>query len=190
MEVKVKITPTQSERIGDEIARAKETVDYSGVVVGTTVLRGSPSALRSIADGLESTFSEDDEIMRISDKVSNKGRELTEAREAFGVARARESVEHLVKNLRTAAYGTLTNRAMARCLEDGEAIDLAQYRQEDGTYLLPADLDLDGKDLCDATVGVENWVWSVGRNKKTGERRAALDERYYLNENWICEWLR
>ncbi len=84
----------------------------------------------------------------------------------------------------------MLNLAMQRHLDTGEAIDLGKFRQEDGSYLLPADLDIDDKDLCDATLGIEQWVWSVGKNKITGERRAALDARYYENPGWVCEWLR
>lgn len=87
-------------------------------------------------------------------------------------------------------YANLSNKAMARKLRAGDAIDLADFLQSDGTYLLPEGLVIEGKDLCDASQ--EAWMWSVGKSLTTGERRAARDARYYENEarGWKCEWLR
>ncbi len=200
-EISVKATPAQVERVNAELARGKgEREEYLSVrTTGSSVI-ACASELRSLADGLESSFSEDEELLRMQEKRSNAGKELSPEQGEFGLTMATESNTALVKALRDAAdkadpFPFLRNRAMARSLAKGEAIDLASYYQEDGSYLLPAGLDIEDKDLCDATREV--WIWAVGKNRTTGERRAgphAMTDRFYGNgakaSGWDCEWLR
>lgn len=192
-ELTVKVTPTQISRVEDELVRCKERPEYLSLRTTRGSVIGTATELRALADGLEATYSDDDAALVIEDRAIDKA--LTDEQRDFGVRQVRESVKALIAALRATAdkadpYPRLANRAMARALTSGEAIDLAKYRQEDGTYLLPGDLDIEAKDLCDATPGIENWVWSVGKNHANGERRAALDDRFYGRPDWTCEWLR
>ena len=68
-----------------------------------------------------------------------------------------------------------------------KAIDLQfNAKTPDGEYILEAFVD--GVDYCDAST--ESWIWSIGRHKKTGQILAALDGRFYQNEEYECLWLR
>ncbi len=89
----------------------------------------------------------------------------------------------------------LRNKAMARKLASGEALDLASYwtgvKGPDGVrlYRLPSSLQIEGKNLCDAQH--EEWIWSVGRRKAPPhEVFASTDTRFYSNPDWECLWLR
>lgn len=84
----------------------------------------------------------------------------------------------------------MTNRRIAAMITNGEAIDLTPYRQPDGTYLLPQPLpkEMLDRDFCAADT--EQWIWSIGRNLRSGEIRAAHDARYYQNPDYECLWLR
>lgn len=135
--------------------------NYLVLRVGRKNVIGTPAELRSLASAVEGRG-----LMNGSDIV----RSLNEAAD------------------KADPFPHLANRAMARKLAKGEAVDLSEYRGEDGTYLLPAELNIEDVDLCDAKL--DRWIWSVGRNLKTGERWAALDGRYYEVDGWKCEWLR
>jgi hypothetical protein len=93
--------------------------------------------------------------------------------------------EYLIK----AQWKNLANRAMARKLSSGEAVDVSAHRTQVGTYELPADLAFEDLDLCDAKR--ELWIWSVGRERTTARRTfAATDGRFYQNADYDCLWLR
>ncbi len=82
----------------------------------------------------------------------------------------------------------MMNLAMQRKLDKGEALDVSPYRQTVGVYRLPTyffELDID---YCDKET--EAWIWSIGRDKQTGEIWAAVDARYYENDLFECLWLR
>lgn len=65
-------------------------------------------------------------------------------------------------------------------------VDVRHFEQpEDGVYILPSFKDV--YDYRDLKAGP---IWSIGRNKKTGEYRAALDGRFYQNDDYECVWLR
>lgn len=96
-------------------------------------------------------------------------------------------------------YPKLINRAMARKLASGEAInvELIGTLVEHiglgdlglvGTWYLGEKWLWEGYDLC---VGKgEAWVWSVGKRKTDGKIFAALDERFYGRDDFECLWLR
>lgn len=46
----------------------------------------------------------------------------------------------------------------------------------------------EGKDYCDPKR--DRWIWSIGRDKKTGDIFASTDSRFYCNEEYECLWLR
>lgn len=89
---------------------------------------------------------------------------------------------------------TVRNKAMERELKSGVAIDISAYRGVSGRqgqkpiYELPEGLFDEDKDYCDAKT--EQWVWSIGKHKETGQVCAALDGRFYLNKDYECLWLR
>lgn len=91
-------------------------------------------------------------------------------------------------------YSGLNNKAMARKLVSGEALDVLALGAEvdvegegyAGLYKLRTFVD--GKDYCDSLR--EAWIWSIGRSLATGEIFAATDTRYYGNPDFECLWLR
>jgi len=83
-------------------------------------------------------------------------------------------------------YPHLHNRAMARKLAGGTAVDLSKARRV-GTFYVVENY-VEGVDYCDA--GSEQWIWSIGRNKATGEILASTTTMLYQNEAYECLWLR
>jgi len=78
--------------------------------------------------------------------------------------------------------------AMKKGLEVGAVVDVGVYPKDpNGYYLLPNDLDIDGKDLCDAQR--ERWIWSVGR-RLDGQIIASVKTDLYQCKNIECLWLR
>lgn len=89
---------------------------------------------------------------------------------------------------------------MREALETGEAIDVSQFpmrapdgTERDGMWELPPELDIAGKDLCDATRG--RWVWSVGLEPATGRRFASVGSHFHSLSTerpagFECVWLR
>ena len=86
----------------------------------------------------------------------------------------------------------MANIAMERDIVTGRAIDLSQYKEASDAggsiYRLPPGVFNDNKDYCDAST--EQWVWSIGKHRHSGEVLAALDSRFYQNEDYECLWLR
>ncbi len=87
----------------------------------------------------------------------------------------------------------LLNLRMAEKLSDFEAEDISQCeKSSEGYYILTGDLadpaHIDGMDFCDASK--EQWVWSIGRNKKTGQVLASMNACFYQNPEYDCLWLR
>lgn len=83
----------------------------------------------------------------------------------------------------------LNNKAMQRKLDEGSAIDVGEYEHmTDGLYRLPLDLKIGSLDLCVAKT--EQWIWSVGKHKVTGDVFASTDDRFYKNADYECVWLR
>lgn len=83
----------------------------------------------------------------------------------------------------------LSNKAMARKLSQGEAIDISAYRAPTGIYALPEGVVEPGMDYCDAKL--EAWIWSIGRELTSARRIfASTDGRFYQNATYQCLWLR
>lgn len=93
-------------------------------------------------------------------------------------------------------YPQLGNRAMARKLADGQAVDVAEVgtveeRNAAGVatvWRLPPQFFFEHHDYCH--VPTEDWIWSIGRRKSDGAIFCALDARYYQSETFTCLWLR
>jgi hypothetical protein len=83
----------------------------------------------------------------------------------------------------------MINKSMEKMLKDGEALDLSKYpKNADGDAVLPPTLDIEGLDLCYADT--ESWIWSVGKNRKTGEVLASTSSKFYGDPAFECLWLR
>lgn len=82
----------------------------------------------------------------------------------------------------------MINQSMQRKLESGEALDVRKIGREvePGRYRL--DKFVADVDYCDAQKEV--WIWSIGKNEKTGEVFASTDQTYYQNPECVCLWLR
>jgi len=89
----------------------------------------------------------------------------------------------------------MTNQAMRRKLERGEAVDVEKLLALDpvppgaiyrGTYRLDRFVD----DVDYFVGSTERWIWSIGRRFSDGAIFAALDSRFYQNPEFHCLWLR
>ncbi len=92
-----------------------------------------------------------------------------------------------------ALYPGLGNRAMARKLASGEAVDLALAGvvvagSDERPTLVQLAAFFPSLDYCYAPT--ESWVWSIGRELHTGRVLAAFDARFYGNTDFECLWLR
>lgn len=92
------------------------------------------------------------------------------------------------------------NLAMAKKVQDGDAVDVSQFPQERFTAnpLTSGAFDLTGKytadeiengdrDFCHLPTG--RWVWSIGL-LPNGRILAAFDARFYQRDGVRCLWLR
>jgi len=84
-------------------------------------------------------------------------------------------------------YANMANRAMARKLINGSAIDVATCKR-DGPHHYVLTNYVDGKDYCDSHA--EAWVWSIGRRLKDLKIIASLESDLYQHPNYQCLWLR
>ena len=75
---------------------------------------------------------------------------------------------------------------MIEKVNSGEAIDLSKNETKDGFYILKQFVD--GADYCD--LKNETWIWSIGKNYKTGQILASTDTVFYQNPDFECLWLR
>lgn len=80
------------------------------------------------------------------------------------------------------------NMRMQEKLDSNECIDVLKIGREisPGLYLLSHFVE----DVDYADIQKEAWIWSIGRNVKTGEIHAATSSQFYLNPNYECLWLR
>lgn len=84
------------------------------------------------------------------------------------------------------ALDMLQNRAMARKLKAGKAVDISTFPREGKYYVL--DAYADDIDYCD--MNDEAWVWSIGRRHSDGKILASLRGDLYQNPAFECLWLR
>ncbi len=86
----------------------------------------------------------------------------------------------------------MKNLHMRQELRSGEAFDVSGCRRtKEGDYILPRRMHppkrKDPKNYCDAKLAA--WIWSIGRNKRTGQVVASLSGRFYQRRGWECVWL-
>jgi hypothetical protein len=92
-----------------------------------------------------------------------------------------------------ALYPGLGNRAMARKLASGDAVDLAVAGvviagSDERPTLFQLPVYFPNLDYCHAPT--EAWVWSIGRELRSGRVLAAFDGRFYQSPEFECLWLR
>lgn len=94
-------------------------------------------------------------------------------------------------------FPRMKNRAMARKLASGEAVDVRSLMRSaewqahvDGSNAMLYHLEryIDGVDYCDAQD--ERWIWSIGLCLLDGKVIASTDTRFYKNAEFDCLWLR
>lgn len=84
----------------------------------------------------------------------------------------------------------MTNLAMQRKLDSGEALDVNNEGVEllgwPGHWILQRFVD--NKDYCDSKR--EAWIWSIGLMKSTGQIIASTASDLYQNDAYDCLFLR
>lgn len=86
------------------------------------------------------------------------------------------------------------NLRMRELVRNGEAFNLSKCdRTTDGDYILPGKMiprktERNPHDYCD--LEAELWIWSIGRNKRTGQIIASPYGKFYQNPKYECLWLR
>lgn len=80
------------------------------------------------------------------------------------------------------------NYAMAKKLLGGKALDVRKEGIAVGDNLYKLERFVEGVDYCDAQE--ECWVWSIARNRQTGEIFASLSCSLYQDDEWECLFLR
>ena len=80
----------------------------------------------------------------------------------------------------------LYNKAMERKLTSGQAIDLSRCPRKGDFYVLTKVVDC--MHYCNAET--EQWIWSTGRHRKTGEILASHTDELFSHRNFECLWLR
>jgi hypothetical protein len=79
------------------------------------------------------------------------------------------------------------NLRMQEKIERGEAIDVGDFPQVDGDYVITHNF-VDGVDYCVAAE--DAWIWSIGRRKADGVILASTTGKFYQNPDFECIWLR
>jgi hypothetical protein len=82
----------------------------------------------------------------------------------------------------------MLNRRMEEKLDKNECLDVRKIGVQIGPGVFRLNEFVEGVDYAD--VQNEAWIWSIGRDKKTGEIRASTSSGYYLNPDYECLWLR
>lgn len=80
---------------------------------------------------------------------------------------------------------------MVRKLENKKAINLNNNKtNENGDIIL--DRFIPDIDYCvmHQDLNKYDWIWSIGRNYKTGEILASTTGKFYENDEYECLWLR
>ncbi len=88
-------------------------------------------------------------------------------------------------------FETMRNRAMARKLLKGDAVDVSKCQRveilEGVRDVYKLQTFVDDVDYCDSVR--EAWIWSIGRNA-AGEVYASTGGGFYQKPGWECLWLR
>lgn len=94
-------------------------------------------------------------------------------------------------------FAKMKNQRMLEKLKSGETIDLSDCPRKGGFYVLEGHTftqfvilseRASGIDLCDAVT--EQWIWSVGKDRQTGEILASTGTDFYESPRYECLWLR
>jgi hypothetical protein len=85
-------------------------------------------------------------------------------------------------------WKSLRNKRMAEKLTDGRALSVLAIGDSIGGGLYKLREFVDDVDYCDPAA--EAWIWSIGRNRATGEIFASTSGGLYQDEAWECLWLR
>jgi hypothetical protein len=84
-------------------------------------------------------------------------------------------------------WSVMLNKAMARKLRKGDAVDISNCpTTKEGYYML--DDFFEDKDYCDAVKEV--WILSIGVNYATGQVLASTSSNLYQNPEFECIFLR
>jgi hypothetical protein len=76
---------------------------------------------------------------------------------------------------------------MQHVISKGECVDISKSeRNSDGNYILTDFIE--GLDYCDAVS--EEWIWSIVRNKDTGEIVASTHTKLARNPDYDLLWIR
>jgi transcription termination factor Rho len=96
-----------------------------------------------------------------------------------------------------AMFPSMLNRAMARKLSIGEALDVNREGEPIETSLDGGQTTkrvwrlrrfVDDVDYCDAKG--EQWIWSIGRSRQTSEILASTSSELYQHPDFECLFLR
>jgi hypothetical protein len=82
----------------------------------------------------------------------------------------------------------MTNLRMQEKLDLGECLDVNTIGRVDSPGVFVLAHYEDNIDYCDAAN--EQWIWSIGKDTRTGEIVAATDTRFYQHPQYNCLWLR
>jgi hypothetical protein len=82
----------------------------------------------------------------------------------------------------------MMNRSMEELLKSGDALDVRKIGHAIQPGLFALDEFHEGKDYCDAEHEV--WMWSIGRDKDTGDILASTTAEFYQHPDFECLWLR
>lgn len=81
----------------------------------------------------------------------------------------------------------MLNLRMKEMVESKEAIDVSSCgRTPEGHYVLTSFVE--DVDYCDAKL--ERWIWSIGRNRTTGQILASTSSEFYEHPDFECLFLR
>lgn len=85
-------------------------------------------------------------------------------------------------------WRSLRNKAMAEKLSTFAALSVLREGEAIGGGLYKLRRFAEGRDYCDPAL--EAWIWSIGRNRATGEIFASTNTGLYQDEAWECLFLR
>lgn len=85
-------------------------------------------------------------------------------------------------------WQSLQNFSMAEKLSTHECLSVLDEGEAIGGGLYKLRRFVDGRDYCDPEQ--EAWIWSIGRNRATGEIFASTNSGLYQDEAWECLFLR
>lgn len=88
----------------------------------------------------------------------------------------------------TPKWRDMTNKAMAEKLSTHAALSVLEEGEAIGGGLYKLKRFVDDRDYCDPQL--EAWIWSIGRNRVTGEIFASTNSGLYQDESWECLFLR